>query len=64
MKQLSKKNDIRISVPQKNLKNFKEALLYILNKVGSKPNVGETVIYKLLYFVDFDYYEKFEEQFI
>jgi transcriptional regulator with XRE-family HTH domain len=64
IRQLSKKNDIRISVPQKNLKKFKEALLYILNKVGSKPNVGETVIYKLLYFVDFDYYEKFEEQFI
>jgi hypothetical protein len=32
-----------------------------LEKVGSKPNVGETVIHKLLYFIDFDYYEKFEE---
>ncbi|MBN2403920.1 MAG: DUF4065 domain-containing protein [Spirochaetes bacterium] len=58
------KGGIRINVPQKNLKKFKEVLLYILNKVGSKPNVGETVIYKILYFIDFDYYEKFEEQLI
>ncbi|MGB7061156.1 MAG: type II toxin-antitoxin system antitoxin SocA domain-containing protein [Candidatus Zixiibacteriota bacterium] len=53
---------IRISVPQKNLKKFKEVLLYILNKVGSKPNIGETVVYKLLYFIDFDHYELYEEQ--
>ena len=59
-----RKPQIRINVPQKNLKKFKEVLLYILNKVGSKPNVGETVIYKLLYFMDFDYYELYEEQLI
>lgn len=56
--------EIRISVPQKNVKKFKEVLLYILNKVGSKPNIGESVIYKLLYFIDFNYYEKYEEQLI
>ena len=55
---------IRISVPQKNLEKFKEVFLYILNKVGSKPNIGETVIYKLLYFIDFNFYEKYEEQLI
>ena len=55
---------IRINVPQKKLEKFKEVLLYILNKVGSKPNVGETVIYKLLYFIDFDFYEKYEEQLV
>lgn len=55
---------MRISVPQKNLQKFKEVLLYILNKVGSKPNIGETVIYKLLYFIDFDFFEKYEEQLI
>ena len=55
---------IRINVPQKNLEKFKEVLLYILNKVGSKPNIGETVLYNLLYFVDFDFYEKYEEQMI
>lgn len=55
---------IRINVPQKNFKKFKEVLLYILNKVGAKPNIGEAVIYKLLYFIDFDYYERYEEQLI
>ena len=59
-----KKQEIRISVPQKNFKKFKEVLLYILSKVGGKPNVGEAVIYKLLYFIDFDFYEKFEEQLV
>lgn len=54
----------RISVPQKNIEKFKEILLYILTKIGAKPNVGETVLYKLLYFIDFDYYEKHEEQLI
>src|SRR3989338_7279605 len=58
------KSEIRIDVPQKNLKKFKEVVLYILEKVGSKSNVGMTVLYKLLYFIDFDYYEKFEEQLI
>jgi len=38
---------------------LREVLLYVLDKIGAKPNVGETVIYKLLYFIDFDYYEKF-----
>jgi len=55
---------IRINVPQKNLGKFKEVLLYILQKVGSRPNVGESVLYKLLYFIDFDYYEKYEEQLV
>ncbi len=58
------KPQLRINVPQKNMEKFKEVLLYILDKVGSKPNIGETVIYKLLYFIDFDYYEKYEEQLI
>lgn len=60
----SRGGDIRISVPRKNLAKFKEVLLYILSKAGGKPNVGETVLYKLLYFIDFDYYEKYEEQLI
>jgi hypothetical protein len=55
---------IRINIPQKNIGKFKEVLLYILNKIGSKPNIGETVIYKLLYFIDLNYYEKYEEQLI
>ena len=63
-KKAKEKTGIRISVPQKNLEKFKEVLLYVLSKVGSKPNVGESVIYKLLYFIDFNYYEKHEEQLI
>jgi transcriptional regulator with XRE-family HTH domain len=55
---------MRISVPQKSLQKFREVLIYILNRVGAKPNIGETVIYKLLYFIDFDYYERYEEQLI
>lgn len=55
---------LRISIPQRNFQKFKEVLIYILSKVGGKPNVGETVLYKLLYFIDFDYYEKYEEQLI
>ena len=54
-------NNMQIRVTRKNLDKFKQVLLYILEKVGSKPNVGETVLHKLLYFIDFDYYEKFEE---
>lgn len=54
--------EIRINIPQKNVRKFKEVLLYIASAVGAKPNVGETVIYKLLYFIDFDYYERYEEQ--
>jgi transcriptional regulator with XRE-family HTH domain len=56
------KSTTRISVPQKNISKFKEVLLYILEKVGAKVNIGEAVICKLLYFIDFDYYEKYEEQ--
>jgi transcriptional regulator with XRE-family HTH domain len=59
-----KKPSLRICVPQKNVEKLKQVLLYILNQVGSKPNVGLTVLYKLLYFIDFDFYEKYEEQLI
>lgn len=44
--------------PQTKPEKLREVLLYVLEKVGAKPNVGETVLYKLLYFIDFDYYEK------
>ena len=59
---MEEKNDMRINIPQENMGKFREILLYILQKIGAKPNVGETVIYKILYFIDFDFYEKFEEQ--
>jgi transcriptional regulator with XRE-family HTH domain len=55
---------LRIDVPQRKLDKFRELLIYILERVGARPNVGETVLYKLLYFMDFDYYEKYEEQLV
>jgi transcriptional regulator with XRE-family HTH domain len=51
----------RISVPRLQIKKFKNVLLYILEHCAGKPNVGETVLYKLLYFADFNYYELYEE---
>ncbi len=53
--------DLQIRATSKNLDKFKQVLLYVLGKVGSKPNIGETVLHKILYFIDFDYFEKFEE---
>lgn len=38
-------------------KKLKNVILYILEKCGGKPNLGETVLYKLLYFIDFDGFE-------
>lgn len=58
------KSEIRINIPQEKVDKFEQVLLYILAKIGGKPNIGQTVIYKLLYFIDFDYYEKYEKQLI
>jgi hypothetical protein len=55
-------NKMRISVPQENIEKFKQVVLYILHKVGTKPNFDKTVLFHLLYFIDFDYYELYEEQ--
>ena len=57
----AKKTDERISVPTLQVNKFKNVLLYILERCAGKPNVGETVLYKLLYFSDFNYYELYEE---
>jgi uncharacterized phage-associated protein len=51
----------RISVPSLQVNKFKNVLLYILERCAGKPNVGETVLYKLLYFSDFNYYELYED---
>lgn len=55
------KQEVRISVPNLKVDKFKEILLYILERCAGKPNVGETLLYKLLYFADFNYYEIYEE---
>ncbi len=59
-KQINKQEE-RISVPTLQVDKFKNVLLYILERCAGKPNVGETVLYKLLYFTDFNYYELYEE---
>ena len=56
-----KESEERISIPRLKKNKFKEVLLYILEKIAGKPNIGETVLYKLLYFCDFNYYEIFED---
>lgn len=60
-KGLDEEQKIRISVPELNVNKFINILLYILEKCAGKPNVGETLLYKLLYFSDFNYYELYEE---
>ncbi len=57
----AKKVEERISIPTLHVSKFKNVLLYILERCAGKPNVGETVLYKLLYFSDFNYYELYEE---
>lgn len=54
-------DDLQIRTVEKDPDKFKQVALYVLSKVGEKPNFGKTVLHKLLYFIDFDYYEKFEE---
>lgn len=58
------KYPIRIKIPKQNVEKFKEVFLYILGKIGALPHVGQTVLYKILYFIDFDYYELHEKPLI
>lgn len=45
------------SIAPEQKSRFKQLIIYILSRVWSKYNVGKTVLYKLLYFAEFDYYE-------
>jgi hypothetical protein len=62
-KNFKDKVKIRIDTPQKNFEKFSEVLLYVFKKLESKQ-LSKTAIYSMLYFIDFDYYEKYEEQLI
>ena len=44
-----------------NENKFKEVLHYIIDECGSIEHVGKTILYKVLYYADFDYYEEFEK---
>ena len=59
--QYEKKARDRISQPAFSNQKFSNVLLYIMERCAGKPNVGETVLAKLLYFSDFNYYELYEE---
>lgn len=56
------RSEVRISIPKLRVDKLKQILLYILERCAGKPNIGETVLYKLLYFADFNYYELYEDQ--
>ncbi|MBP6257289.1 helix-turn-helix domain-containing protein [Patescibacteria group bacterium] len=49
---------IEIRMPQTKMMNI---ILYILSKCAGKPNLGKIVMNKLLYFIDFNYHEKYHE---
>lgn len=51
-------------IPKENIERFKQVLLYVVSKVGNRPNIGQTALFKLLYFIDFDYYEKTQKYLI
>lgn len=55
------KQEERISIPKLEVNKFMNVVLYMLERCAGKPNIGETVLYKLLYFSDFNYYEIYEE---
>ena len=59
--EIEESQELRVSIPKLEIEKFKNILLYILGKCAGKPNVGETLLYKLLYFADFNYYEIYEE---
>ena len=44
-----------------NKEKFKKVLHYLIYKCELKHNVGKTVLYKLLYFIDFNYFELYEK---
>lgn len=53
--------NIRNNKPKLNKKKAKQAILYFLNKCGP---ITKEKLELLLYFTDFDYYEKHEEHFL
>ena len=50
---------MRNNKPIENHKKAKEVILHILNRCGK---MNKEKLSQLLYFIDFDYYEKHEEQ--
>lgn len=43
-----------------NIQKFKDVIHYVISKCGHKNNFTRNVLYKLVYFIDFDFYELYE----
>lgn len=53
---------MKVVIDMVSMEKLSTVLHYIIDKCGHKDNVGKTVLYKLLYFSDFDFYEIYEEK--
>ncbi|WP_298502985.1 type II toxin-antitoxin system antitoxin SocA domain-containing protein [uncultured Methanobrevibacter sp.] len=42
-----------------NEEKYISIIMYILSKCHNKPNLGKTVLCTVMYFIDFDYYERY-----
>ena len=51
----------RIPEPILKMQKLQNVLLYLLEKTAGKANAGESFISRLMYFVDFNFYELYEE---
>jgi transcriptional regulator with XRE-family HTH domain len=54
-------NLVRNPIPHFHLEKFKQTLLFLLKRTSGNPNFTERALHNLLYFCDFNYYEKFED---
>jgi uncharacterized phage-associated protein len=52
----------RLRDPDFNSEKFKQVVHYFIQNTSSCDNVGKKVLFKILYFNDFNFYELFEEK--
>ena len=52
----------RVSKPILQKHKIQDILIHLLEKCAGKPNIGESMLYNLLYFLDFNHYELYETQ--
>ena len=51
------KHKERVSIPNFDFLKFKNTLLYIIEKTAGKVNINESILFKILYLIDFNNYE-------
>ena len=54
------KHKERVSIPNFDFLKFKNTLLYIIEKTAGKVNINESILFKILYLIDFNNYEIYE----